>query len=72
MRSMVTGCELERDEEKWLPVFLINYAIPHKLKLDGVSFKHHPATGAAGARKWALNFGRLPGLFCASGVGLVG
>ncbi len=36
----------ERDGEKWLPVFLVNHAIPEKLARDDVSIKHHPAPGA--------------------------
>ena len=34
---------LERDEEKWNPVFLANHAIPEKPEQDDVSIKHHPA-----------------------------
>ncbi len=34
---------LERDEEKWNPVFLINHATPEKREHDDVSIKHHHA-----------------------------
>ena len=34
---------LERDEEKWNPVFLVNHATTEKLEQDDVSIKHHLA-----------------------------
>ena len=34
---------LERDEEKWLPVFLINHATTKNPEHDDVSIKHHHA-----------------------------
>ncbi len=37
---------IERDEEKWNPVFLVNHATTKKLARDDVSIKHHPALAA--------------------------
>ena len=34
---------LERDEERWNPVFLANHATTEKSEQDEVSIKHHPA-----------------------------
>ena len=41
---------LERDEEKWLPVFLINHATTKTPEHDDVSIKHHHALAAGEAQ----------------------
>ena len=37
--------KLERDAEKWLPVFHTNHATTRNPELDDVSIKHHQAPG---------------------------
>ena len=52
---------IERDEEKWNPVFLANHATTEKLEHDEVSIKHHHAL-ATSALGWGLaRSGLLPG-----------
>ena len=62
---------LERDEEKWNPVFLANHATTEKLEHDEVSIKHHHALERAcvtGLDK--LDFGPTGAHKAARGIGI--
>ena len=45
---------LERDDKKWVPVFVINHATTRNPERDDVSFKRHHALEAAVVRGFAL------------------
>jgi len=47
---ILPGFVLERDEEKWTPVFRVNHATTGNRDQDDVSIERHPDLGRIGSR----------------------